>query len=499
MALVWTRKQVHDLHIMWSIARPARARRGAGSAALFARVASAVADDIRRGALRAGDRLPSTRALATRFDVNRNTIVAAYDELVAQGWVVARGPRGTFVADDMPERPVRGSAAPRGMPARAGFDAPALLEPRGLFAPAGARYQLSAGVPDTRLLPGAVLARAYRRALASRAGRAGLDYAGAGGTPRLREAIATMLRTTRGIPATASNILITRGSQMALDLIARWLARPGVPIAIEELGYAPAWRAFEHAGARLVPVPLDAQGLVVDALPRAAPRCVYVTPHHQYPTTVLMSPARRLALLARARTDRFAILEDDYDHEFHFDGRPVAPLAAADPHGNVLYVGTLSKILAPGLRLGYLAAPERVVEALARARQSVDRQGDQVLEHAVAELFEDGELARHTRKMRRSYEARRDALIHALRRELGSAVSFDVPAGGITLWLRVADGIDLQAWRTRALAHGVAFTTARELAFDGRARPYFRVGYARYDEAELVDAVRRLRRALVAR
>jgi GntR family transcriptional regulator/MocR family aminotransferase len=522
---------------MWSIAKPVRARRGAGASALFARVAAAIADEIRRGALRSGDRLPSTRELAAQFDVNRNTIVAAYDELVAQGWIIARGAAGTFVAAEVPDRPVdaptrspprrklaphtkpaprreiaargkpaREQAAPRGMAARAGFDAPPIIAPRGLFLPPGVRYQLSAGVPDTRLFPGAVLARAYRRALQTPAGvrgtpraRAGLDYADAAGAPRLREAIATMLRTTRAIPVTAANVLVTRGSQMAIDLVARWLARPGATIAVEELGYGPAWRAFEHAGARLAGVPVDAHGLVVDALPHPAPRLVYVTPHHQYPTTVLMAPARRLALLARARAEQFAILEDDYDHEFHFDGRPVAPLAAADPHGNVLYVGTLSKILAPGLRLGYLAAPEPVITALAHLRHATDRQGDQILEHAVAELFEDGEVARHARKTRGIYARRRDALVTALHRELRGAVTFDVPAGGITLWLRADDDLDLDAWRTRALAHGVAFTIARDLALDGRPRPFLRVAYARYDETELTDAVRRLRRALTAR
>jgi GntR family transcriptional regulator/MocR family aminotransferase len=501
MQLAWTIKQVHDSKLMWSIAKPTSPRRGAGASALFVRVAGSIVDDIQRGALRSGDRLPSTRALADRFAVNRNTIVAAYDELVAQGWVVTRGPSGTFVADEMPERTARKPTATiesRGMAARAGFDLPAGPPIRVPLGPAGTRYHLSGGVPDTRLFPSALLSRAYRRALRSRTGRAGLDYGDSAGTPRLREAIAAMLRAHRGIPATASNILITRGSQMAIDLIARLLLGPSTTVAVEEIGYAPAWRAFEQTGAQLVPIAIDANGLVVDDLPRPPPRCVYVTPHHQYPTTVLMSPARRLALLARARTDRFAILEDDYDHEFHFDGRPVAPLAASDRHGSVLYVGTLSKILAPGLRLGYLAAPERVVDALARLRHAMDRQGDQILEHAVAELIEDGELVRHARKMRRIYEARRDALVTALRRDLGSVLSFDIPAGGITLWARVADDIDLERWRTRALAQGVAFTSARDLAVDGRPRPFVRIAYARYDEPELADAVRRMRRALRA-
>ena len=330
---------------------------------------------------------------------------------------------------------------------------------------------LSAGVPDPRLFPRAMLARAYRRALRSRASRGALDYADPHGTPRLRAAIAAMLRATRAMPVGPEHVLITRGSQMALDLAAR-AADPARRRRGRRGSSATGRRGARsrRAGAKLAPCPLDDSGLVVDALP-ARPRCVYVTPHHQYPTTVLMSPPRRLALLERARRERFAIIEDDYDHEFHFDGRPVAPLASSDRDGDVIYVGTLSKILAPGLRLGFVAAPAPVIDALAAIRGSIDRQGDQVLEHAVAELIEDGELQRHARKMRRIYAARRDALATVLRRELGGALSFELPAGGITLWARVADDVALEPWRARALARGVAFATARDFALDRQAAP----------------------------
>ncbi len=486
-------KQVHDSETMWSI--PQR-RRGAGAGALFVRVAGAISDDIRRGALRAGDRLPSTRAVADQLGVNRNTVVAAYDELVAQGWLVSRGPAGTFVAGEVPDRPARRAAkAPAGAAARPGFELPPVVaHDRSPAGPPEARFHVSLGVPDTRLLPHAALARAYRRALRAPAARGALDYADPRGAPRLRAALAAMLRAQRGMPVGPENILVTRGSQMGLDLASRLLVRPGDRVAVEELGYQPAWRSFAAAGARLIPVPLDDDGLVVDEV--GAPRALYVTPHHQYPTTVLMAPARRMALLARARRDRVAIIEDDYDHEFHFDGRPVAPLAAEDRGAQVIYLGTLSKILAPGLRLGFVAAAEPVIEAMAGLRALIDRQGDQVIEHAVADLIEDGELARHARKMRRIYQARRDALVAALGRELGGALTFRLPPGGITLWARVDDAIRLEAWRRAALARGVAFATARDFDLSARHRPYLRLGFALYTESELADAVRRMGRAL---
>jgi GntR family transcriptional regulator/MocR family aminotransferase len=270
---------------------------------------------------------------------------------------------------------------------------------------------------------------------------------------------------------------------------------PGDVAGVEALGYRPAWRAFEQAGAKLVGVPVDGEGIVVDKLPARRVRCIYTTPHHQYPTTALMSPARRLALLAQCRERGIALVEDDYDHEFHYEGRPVAPLAATDPT-NVIYVGTLSKILAPGLRVGFVAAHPTVIERLARLRASIDRQGDHVLETAIAELIADGDLARHARKMRRVYHARRDALGAALTRELGGVLTFTLPPGGMTLWAQVAGDIDLDRWREGAAARGVAVAFAKDFALDGRPRPFVRLGYAHLTERELAEVARRLSRAL---
>lgn len=466
---------------MWSITD--------GAQAVFVQIAARFTSDIRRGVLRAGDRLPSTRELASDLGVSRNTVVAAYDELVAQGWAASRGAAGTFVVSELPERPVVKAKTQHGLAAKAAFT----------FATHGAeltdaRVLLSAGIPDPRMFPRVAMARAYRRALRARSSITTLSYADPRGSLRLRTAIAAMIRETRAVPVGPEHVMITRGSQMALDLAARLLLQPGEHAAVEELGYQPAWRALEAAGAVLQPVPLDAQGLVVDALPKV--RCLYTTPHHQYPTTVLMASSRRLALLERARRDRIAILEDDYDHEFHFDGRPVAPLASTDVHGSVIYIGSLSKILAPGLRIGFVAAPVPVIEALAGLRFIADRQGDHVVEEAVAELVEDGEVQRHAHKLRRAYADRRDAFARVLRKELGTVLEFDLPPGGITLWAKVDPKISIDKWRARALEQGVAFASARDFSVDRKSRPFIRLAFARYTEAELADAVRILARAL---
>jgi GntR family transcriptional regulator/MocR family aminotransferase len=294
--------------------------------------------------------------------------------------------------------------------------------------------------------------------------------------------------------------MVTRGSQLALDLVARTLLQPGDVVAVEALGYRPAWSALQAAGARLQPVPVDERGIDVDALEALAQkqrlRAVYVTPHHQYPTTAMLDAARRLRLLELARARKIAVIEDDYDFEFHYEGRPVLPLAAADRHAVVVYIGTLSKILAPSLRLGFIVAPPTLIERLAEVRLTIDRQGDQVVECAVAELIEDGELQRHVRRMRRIYQGRRDALVARLHKRLGGALSFTVPAGGMALWAQADEGIDVEAWAARALKRGVLFNSAARFAFDGKPRPALRLGFAALSEAELDEGVRRIAAAL---
>ena len=312
-----------------------------------------------------------------------------------------------------------------------------------------------------------------------------------------------MLSATRGVAAAPEDVLVTRGSQMAFDLIARTLIAPGDVVVVESFGCRPAWRTLQLAGAKLVSVPVDDRGADVDAIARIVRsrrvRAIYLTPHHQYPTTGVLAPGRRLALLQLARAARIAIIEDDYDHEFHYDGRPVLPLASADGAGIVLYLGSLSKILAPGLRIGYAVAPPVVIEALAALRMHVDRQGDHAVEHAVAELLEDGEVQRHARRARAAYAERRDVLSDALERSLGGVVSFRRPPGGTALWARVDPRIDVEEWQTRARAAGVDFQTARSFTFDGRSRQFARLGFAALEPDERRVAVGRLRSALASR
>jgi GntR family transcriptional regulator/MocR family aminotransferase len=269
---------------------------------------------------------------------------------------------------------------------------------------------------------------------------------------------------------------------------------------VERLGDPSARNALRLAGAQLVPLPIDTEGLDVEALAaliaRQRLRAIYVTPHHQFPTTVVMSAARRVRLAKLAFDHGIAIIEDDYDHEFHYEGKPIAPLAAGADRANVVYVGSLSKVFAPGLRTGFIVAPPRLLDRLVGVRIASDLQGDAALEYAIADLLEDGELLRHIRRMHKIYMVRRDALAAALERHLGGALRFRVPDGGMAVWASVADDIDIAAWARAGERQGVLFCGARVYSFDGSDEPHLRLGFSYHDETELADAARRMARAL---
>ncbi|PRQ06078.1 MocR-like pyridoxine biosynthesis transcription factor PdxR [Enhygromyxa salina] len=462
---------------------------------LYAQIVDGLVAEIRAGRLAPGDRLLGTRRFAAQHGVHRNTAIAAFDELIAEGWLRAEPGSGTRVADELPSQTV---ARPRRRPSGVPFS----LAPHRLAAsrapsspPCAGLLSLAGGLPDVRLIPDVALARAHRRAL-RRGGVGLLSYGDSAGHPALRNQLAAMLTATRGLSLGPDDLVVTRGAQMALYLAARVLIQPGDLVAVETWGYPPAWDALRAAGAELVSLPVDGEGLDTAALARLAERrtlrAVYVTPHHQFPTLVTLSAARRLELLELARRHRFAILEDDYDHEVHYQGSPVLPLAHMDTQGSVVYIGTLSKVLAPGLRLGYLVAAPTVLERALSWRRIIDRQGDLSTEAAVAELFEDGEIQRHIGRMRRIYARRRQALLDSLDRHLPGAFAIDLPRGGMALWARAIAGDDTDAWAARGLEHGVDVSPASRYWL-GRGRAHgFRLGFAALDERELERAIARL-------
>lgn len=470
---------------------------------LALQITKALALAIRNGRLQPGVALPGSRAMAEELGVHRNTVLAAVHQLEEEGWVETRQGSGTFVCRSLPDQTPKawGEVDPAAShkASHPGFDIPPQLSP--ITAPVDAVLNLAEGLPDVRLAPTEAMARGYQRAIRLH-GEELLQYGEPQGHIGLRSMLAEMLSERRGMVVDPDQIMVTRGSRMGLDLVTLALFNQGGGVvAVEDPGHRGAWETMQQSAAvSLRPIPVDSEGLDTDALEALLERekvgLLYLTPHHQYPTTVTLSPARRAKVLELAQRHRMAILEDDYDSEYHYEGRPLTPLASGDPTAQVIYMSSLSKLIAPGVRLGFLVAPKGLVDRLARLRVRMDWQGDRVLEWAIADLMRDGDLGRHLRKVRRTYEERRDKLSGLLRSRLGGALDFSVPAGGLALWLRGREGLDMEAWIQRCKVRSLVLSPGRQFDFAGRPLPFTRMGFASLDDAQIDDAVQRMVGAL---
>lgn len=467
--------------------------------AQYLQIAMAIIEDIQRGRLSPGVALPSTRDLAEELLVNRKTAMQAYDELIAQGWLASEKGRGTFVSPKLPVaqpasfayRPVNTSGVPEipdyRLPGqRVQIDT--VLPERGVLA-------FDDGLPDTRLAPVAIYARAYRKSLLGMSRSNRLVYGDPRGSEALRSSVSRMLNADRGLNTTPDTICITRGSQMAIFIAARILTQPGDVVVMETLSYPPARDAFLAHGAKIETVGIDERGMRVDLLERVCRkhrvRCVYLTPHHQFPTTVLLPPERRLRLLTLADQFGFAIIEDDYDHEYHFAHRPMLPLASSDQWGKVAYIGSLSKVFAPGLRSGYIAGAKRLIDRAAEEVLLIDRQGDPAAESAIAELIDTGEMQRHSRKVLQVYESRRAQLAELLTHHFGSSIKFDLPDGGLAFWARFDESIDTAKLVAAGRLNHVRLLSGAAYSMSGELTSGIRLGFASLNSQELEEAVKR--------
>jgi GntR family transcriptional regulator / MocR family aminotransferase len=414
----------------------------------------------------------------------------------------SEGTKGTIVSTSLPDNDQK-NPDHNDLPS-AHADAPVIGYPfrpppdRPLAVPAGDWLKLDEGAPDGRLFPTEILARAYRTAALRASREKRLLYRDPRGSTLLRESIATMLRDERGLMVSAENICITRGSQMGIYLAARILSRPGSAVLVEELTYEPAVAAFRACGAEIVPVRLDAEGLDVQDVERLCRKhkvcAIFLTPHHQFPTTVSLRPERRLRLLELARQFGFAVIEDDYDHEFRFGSQPLLPMASYAPD-RVVYVGSLSKLLLPALRIGYLAAPREVIDAVSYEVSLIDGMGNTITEDAAAELVDAGEVRRHARKANRVYAERRDAFTAVVGDAFGDMVDVQIPEGGLALWLRFRDIAALDRIERRASRLGLSFAASHSFMARDEAPRGLRLGFASLKQEEAREAILALRRA----
>jgi GntR family transcriptional regulator / MocR family aminotransferase len=449
-----------------------RIDRAAGG--LADQIAAELRTAIRSGRLVGGTRLPASRELASDLGMSRGVVVEAYEQLVAEGFLVSRQGSGTRVAGVQ-------AAAPAN-------DVPPEPAP-----PPTIAYDLRVGTPDLSAFPRGAWLAAVRQVMTAVPHEA-LGYGDPGGVPELRAELAAYLRRVRAADVAADHLVVTNGVAQGLSLVIGALAQAGpVPLAVEDPHSARTLDLLEAAGAVCVPVPVDDEGIDVGALGRTAARAVLVTPAHQYPTGVVLSPRRRAELVAWAVEVDGVVLEDDYDAEFRYDRDPVGCLQALCPQ-RVVLLGSVSKALAPGLRLGWLVAPPALAEVARRARATGDLGSPVIDQYALARLIASGAYDRHLRQMRRRYRARRDAMVEALARWLPGATVLGVSAG-IQLYLELPPGLDQDAVVRAAAERGVAVQAAAPPRAGRERPPALMLGFARLPEHRVADAVRLLAEA----
>ena len=478
---------------MLEIALPAR-----GSRSLTRSLHGQLRAAIRCGRLAPGLRLPATRALAQHLGISRNSVVAAYELLAVEGHIAARTGSGHYVADAARNAPARATPAPA-RPREQALN----VQHRGLAGlgdmvdPPRFPFDFRLGVPDTRSLPFDAWGRLSSRALRAFARREP-GYAGAAGQPALREAIAAHVSFTRAVACGADDVLVTAGAQQAFDLLARVLVTPGkTVVAMEDPGYPPARAAFTAAGAVIVPVPVDDEGLRVDRLPRRA-HVVYVTPSHQFPLGCVLSTERRRQLLAWARQRGAVIVEDDYDGEFRFDNRPLDALQTLADDESVFYVGTFSKTLFPALRVGFAIAPSWARAALRVARQRSDWHGNLPVQDTLAAFIAEGHLARHVRRMRATYGERRSLLLEGVQQRLDRWLVPAPGCAGLHIATRCVAGMDAARVADRARARGVNVDTIGRYAQGRDVADGLLFGYGAIEAAAIPPALRILEDVLAS-
>ena len=466
--------------------------------------------------LKPGARLPSTRTLATTLGLARNTVHGAYDQLLAEGYLETRHGSGTYVAASLPDDALR--AATRRQPETSNATTVRPIEPAGAVgqrlsnwgrrvaeiapAPYGSPatplpIDFRHGRPDVTHFPLDEWRRAATRQLRE-IDRDDLWYGPPAGLPSLRAALAEYRGRARGVRCTPEQVVITTGTQQAIDLISRLLVEADDVVVVEDPCYPGARRVFEALGATLLDVPVDEHGLRTDDLPHDPARLVYTTPSHQYPSGATLPVSRRLDLLRWAERHDALVIEDDYDSEFRHSGRPLEALQGLDRSGRVAYVGSFSKVLYPALRLGYLVAPPALVRLASEAKRLLDLQTATPGQEMLAELIQSGQFEAHLRRMRRVYRGRRAALLEALDRELGPLATPGPSDAGLYLRLVLAEGMDEEAVAQRAAELGVAVYPAGPYFARPVARPGLILGYAALDEAGIAEGIRRLRLAIDA-
>ena len=481
------------------------------SLVLYRQIYEKIRTSVLHGGLTAGQRLPSTRTLALDLGVSRRTVLLAYQELLSEGFIVGRVGGGTYVAPELPDvsffpTPTKLARSRRRVPiprlskmGRRISDEVGIASPSWTLSRQAIRYDFNYGQPAVDWFP----SDTWRRLLNRHLKKPSVDLLGFAppeGYSSLREAVATYLSHARGVSCTRDQIIIVGGSQQAIDLIARMLLDPGDRVAIEEPHYQAARQIFLAAGAKLLPIPVDSDGLVVSDLKARGRgvRLVYTTPSHQFPTGMIMPLARRLALLKWAEQENAYVLEDDYDSEFRYTGRPVAAIQGLDRGGRVIYVGTFSKVLFPALRVGYIVVPQNLVPLFTAAKFLSTGYAPTLEQRVLADFLHEGSFERHLRRSRTGAAAKRNAMLNALKEYIGDRIVVSGADAGLHMlvWFRDISRSQVSNLAKRAAKRGVGIYSVAPYYLRPPRRGGLLLGYASMPEEDIREGIRSLAEVL---
>ena len=471
--------------------------------ALYLQLSNQIIQLIKNQTLGPNTKLPGSRTLAEQLNVHRKTIVACYDELLLQGWVESIPKKGTFVHSSLPvfEQQKLEDTVVSNLKNNTGFSfyKNSILPKKTPKTNKDLMY-LNDGVSDGRLTPIDEIARTYRRVCSKKNVFDHLSYGSTSGNDTLRDVLVDYLNTTRGLHITKDNVLITRGSQMGIWLSSQLLLQKDDSVVVGNTNYGAADATFLNQHAKLERVMVDEHGLatrdIENLCKRKQIKAVYVTSHHHHPTTVTLCAERRIRLLNLAKQYNFAIIEDDYDYDFNYNHAPILPLASHDTNGNVVYIGSVCKTVAPVFRIGYLIASKEFVDEASKLRGYVDRQGDALLELTFADFIKSGDMDRHIRKVMKIYKHRRDLFCKLLKDELGDFFAFEIPKGGMAVWTKLNPKYSWDRFSEVAKTYNLEIGDWKQYDNANLGHNYIRIGFAAHNEKEVYELINRLKKTV---
>lgn len=474
------------------------------STAIYMQIANQFSNAIQRNFIPEGTKLPGTRTIASLLGVNRNTVVAAFEEIATQGWIEMQANKGCFVLNKKSFSHTRTNTtnykALEQYPTKPGytFQSSNLLDSP--LETNTCDHLFTDGTTDTRLIQIDQLSSFYSANLKRKSNRKRLLKNNHTENSSFRKNMANYLNLSRGLHISSKNVLITRSTEMSIYIACRVLLSPRDKVIVANLSYYSSNMAFQEAGAQILTVPIDDQGIDVDAVEKLCKdqkiRMLYLTPHHHYPTTVTLSAQRRVQLLTLARKYSFIILEDDYDYDFHYDKSSVLPLASVDTEGMVVYIGSFGKSLAPSFENGFIVAPEDVLLEMQKYLRLLDPRGDIVMEQVLNELIEEGEIFRYLKKASKTYKERRDAFAQLLTQFFANQLSFQLPAGGLAIWVEWNIPINLMQLHKECEKNNLFLP--KTILYQDRTLTGMRLGFGHLNKEEMETNLDILYRSLLS-